>query len=81
VAGSCEPVRVPQHGQSALVVSGDLLHQVAIAIGLTVGDGERIALRGRQGRVEARRRASRSARTPAQAPFNWNRRMRWDWAH
>jgi hypothetical protein len=37
----------------ARVVSGDLLHQVAISVGLTVGDGERIALRGRQGRVEA----------------------------
>jgi hypothetical protein len=51
VAGSREPVRVPQHRQSALVVSGDLLDQVAIPIGLTLGDGERIALRGRQGRA------------------------------
>jgi class 3 adenylate cyclase len=35
-----------------LVVSGGLLHQVTIPVDLAVGDGESIALRGRQERVE-----------------------------
>ena len=36
-----------------LVVSGDLLRQATIPIDLRVGDGERIALRGRQEHIEA----------------------------
>jgi class 3 adenylate cyclase len=35
-----------------LVVSRDLLHQVTIPANLRVGNGESIALRGRQERVE-----------------------------
>jgi class 3 adenylate cyclase len=35
-----------------LVVSGDLLRQVTIPVDLRVGDGESIALRGRQGRIK-----------------------------
>ena len=35
-----------------LVVSGDLLRQVTIPVDLRVGDGESIALRGRQERIE-----------------------------
>jgi adenylate cyclase len=36
-----------------LVVSADLLHQVTIPVDLEVGDGESVALRGRQERVKA----------------------------
>jgi class 3 adenylate cyclase len=36
-----------------LIVSGDLLRQVTVAADLRVGDGENIALRGRQQRIEA----------------------------
>jgi len=36
-----------------LVISGNLLHQVAVPVDLRVGGGESIALRGRQERIEA----------------------------
>jgi adenylate cyclase len=46
----CEYCKAVNH---RLIVSGDLLHQVTIPVGIEVGDGESLALRGRQERVEA----------------------------